>query len=103
MLTGVQAECLIRIQDGTWKFDQGRDSSHFVIPTVESCQELCFSHPECQGYTWRFYVILGCTCDEYQQLEDLHACAGCYSGTVPFAQDGACALNNDKLLGLVFF
>ncbi len=102
VLTGVQADCLIRIQEVTWKFVPGRDSSHFGIPTVESCQELCSSHPECQGYTWRFDVILGYTCEEYQQLEDLHACPGCYSGTVPFAYDGACTLNNDNLVGLVF-
>ncbi len=100
VLTGVQAECQTKIQEATWNFVPGRDSSHFSIPTVESCQELCSSHPLCKGYTWRFDDIVG-WCFEFQELEDLHACAGCYSGTVPIAHDGACVFSPENLVGTV--
>ena len=59
VLTRVQAECQTRIQEATWNFVPGRDSSLNGIPTEESCQELCSSHPLCKGYTWRFDDIVG--------------------------------------------
>ena len=65
VLTGVQAECQTKIQEATWNFVPDRDSLDFGIPSEESCYELCASHPGCQGYTWRFDVILGYTCFEY--------------------------------------
>ena len=100
VLTGVLAECQTSVQGGTWNYVPGRDSSHFPISTVEDCHELCSSHPECQGYTWRFDDVIG-WCFEYKELEDLHACAGCYSGTVSVKVDGACASTPENLIGAV--
>ena len=100
VLAEVQAECQTSLQEATWNFVPGRDSSHFAISSVESCQELCSSHPDCLGYTWRFDDIAG-WCFEFEKLEDLHACAGCYSGTVPVNVNGACASSPDNLISAV--
>ena len=101
VLTGVQAECQTRIQDATWKFVPDRDSLDIGSPSEESCNKLCASHPGCQGYTWMFDAILDYTCFEYHELEGLHSLAGCYSGTVPVAYDGACVFCSENMVGTV--
>ena len=99
-LTGVKGKCETEVEEATWAFVPGRDSSHFGILTVEECFSICSSHSECLGYTWRFDDVVG-WCFEYALLEDLHACAGCFSGTVPSPVEGACAPSPENVIGVI--
>ena len=83
VLTEVQA-LLCQTKGYTWNFHSGRDEVLYDIPSAEACMSLCFESLDCTGYTWisddqvvdtRYYL--------FHDLDDIHPCYKCYSGTVP--------------------
>ena len=42
-------KCTVEVQDITWNFVPGRDTSRYGIPTVQDCKALCLEDSDCKG------------------------------------------------------
>ena len=93
-------KCNVNVNGVTWNFVPGRDIFSLGIPTEEDCRELCLAKPECKGYSWKFDDVIG-WCYEFAELESIHVCEDCYSGTVPQKFNGVCAANPENVISLV--
>ena len=93
-------KCNVNVNGVTWNYVPGRDIFSLGIPTVEDCLELCSAKPECKGYSWKFDDVIG-WCYEFAELESIHVCEDCYSGTVPQKFNGACAASPENVINLV--
>ena len=82
-------KCYVTRQGLTWDFVSGRDIFSLGIPTEQECRELCSAKPECKGYSWRFDDVLY-WCYEFAELDHMHVCEDCFSGTMPTQFNGTC-------------
>ena len=89
--------CATNVTGATWEFTWGVDEEIPGIKTVELCSELCKEDASCHGYTWKSNDIVG-YCYKFKNLDGLHACEGCSSGTVPENLTGACAESSDDVV-----
>ncbi len=96
-----ELKCKVDGEGITWNFVPGRDIFSLGIPTEQECRELCFGKLECKGYSWRFDDVLY-WCYEFAQLEGIHVCEDCYSGTVSTRFNGNCNTNPENVIDLIF-
>ncbi len=96
-------KCYVTQHGLTWDFVSGRDIFSLGIPTEQECRELCSAKLECKGYSWRFDDVLY-WCYEFAELDGIHVCEDCFSGTLPTKFIGNCDTNPwniiDELLTL---
>ena len=89
--------CTTTVTGATWEFEWESDEEIPGIQTVEKCSNLCKEDVLCRGYTWKFNDIVG-YCYKFKNLNGIHACDGCSSGTMPESLVGACAGSVDDIL-----
>ena len=97
LLVGGALGCTTTVTGATWEFEWGSDEEIPGIQTVEKCIDLCKQDVLCRGHTWRFNDIVG-YCYKFKNLNGIHACEGCISGTMPESLVGACAGSIDDIL-----
>ena len=85
-------KCHVTRQGLTWDYVNGRDIFSLGIRTEQECRELCAGKPECKGYSWRFDDVLY-WCYEFAELDGIHVCEDCFSGTLPTKFSGNCDTN----------
>ncbi len=90
-------KCKVAGQGLTWNFVPGRDVAHFGIPTEQECREMCSEKSECKGYSWRYDNVVG-WCYEFAELESIHVCEDCFSGTLPTRFIGNCDTDPDNII-----
>ena len=73
----------------TWEYVPGRDIFSLDIPSENECFLMCNYTPECTGYSWRFYGVLY-WCYAFAELDHMHVCEDCFSGTMPTQFNGTC-------------
>ena len=61
------------------------------------CSELCKEDSSCHGYTWLVNEVVS-FCYKFKNLDGIHACEGCSSGTVPENITGACEGSIDDVI-----
>ena len=89
--------CATSVVGATWKFTWGVDEEIPGVETLELCSELCKSDSSCHGYTWLTNGVVS-YCYKFKNLDGMHACGGCSSGTFPENLTGACAGSVDDVL-----
>jgi len=89
--------CATSITGATWEFTWGVDEEIPGIKTVELCSELCKEDNSCRGYTWLVNKVVS-FCYKFKNLDGIHACEDCSSGTVPEDLSGACAGSIDDVV-----
>jgi len=96
-LVGGAFGCRTTVIGATWEFEWGSDEEIPGIQTVDKCIDLCKEDVLCHGYTWKSNGIVG-YCYKFKNLNGIHACEDCYSGTMPESLVGACAGSVDDIL-----
>ena len=97
LLVGGAFGCSTTITGATWEYEWESDEEIPGIQTVEECSNLCRGDVLCRGYTWKSNDIIG-YCYKFKNLNGIHSCDGCSSGTMPESLVGACAGNVDDIL-----
>jgi len=97
-LVGGAFGCRTTVIGATWEFEWGSDEEIPGIQTVDKCIDLCKEDVLCRGYTWKSNDIVGNYCYKFKNLNGIHGCEGCYSGTMPESLAGACAGSVDDIL-----
>lgn len=82
--------CADQVKEATWNFLEERDVEKSGVDSPETCFQLCEEDSLCKGYTWRTDDIKS-WCFMFKQLDNIHACSGCHSGTFPEVVNGACS------------
>ena len=90
-------KCKVAGQGLTWNFVAGRDVFSVGITTEQACRQLCSDKPECKGYSWRFDNVVG-WCYEFAELEGIHICEDCFSGTLPTRFIGICDTDPENVM-----
>ncbi len=93
-------KCYVTRQGLTWDYVPGRDIFSLDIRTEQECKELCTGKPECKGYSWRFDDVLY-WCYEFAELDGIHVCEDCYSGTLPTKFSGNCDTDSGNVIDTI--
>jgi len=88
------------IQDGiTWQYDEDTGEVFIDVDSLKTCKDKCLQNNKCKGFTWQPSEGSVDVCIIFFSLEGLHQCDSCTSGTVPLTVNGACAGNDDNIIG----
>ena len=98
-LEGNAQKCPDSVQGATWDYTEN-DIYYERINSVEACKDLCINgNFSCQGYSWvpdRHLSGFMNNCYLFSELNNMHECEACSSGTAPeYLEEGkACSTEN---------
>ena len=92
-------KCKVAGKGLTWNFVPGRDDFSAGVQTEEECKEFCSARLQCKGYSWRPGYLNDGECYVFSELEGIHVCEDCYSGTVLTRFKGNCVTDSKNLIG----